>query len=293
MKHLQELRVVVASPRDVQSERNSLVDVAAELNRGIAKDRAIHIEISRWEIDAAPGFHLEGPQGIIDSVLRIEDCDLLVGIFWKRFGTPTADAKSGTEHEFRKAYEAWKRDKRPQIMMYFNEKPYSPKTREEIEQWGQVLGFKSKFPKEGLSWSYNGKNEFEKLVRQHITQFIRHIPIEALRLVPNDPGWLATQQQAQSQLTQQAPVALPSQKKTPTTDQEPSLLPLKTYIPWIDEDYELKRFEEALAACDQAIRLDPNSALAYNNKGFALERLGRKEDAQQAFKRARQLGYHG
>jgi tetratricopeptide (TPR) repeat protein len=36
---------------------------------------------------------------------------------------------------------------------------------------------------------------------------------EALRLVPNDPGWLATQQQAQSQLAQKAPVALPSQKK--------------------------------------------------------------------------------
>jgi tetratricopeptide (TPR) repeat protein len=144
---------------------------------------------------------------------------------------------------------------------------------------------------------------------------------EALRLVPNDPGWLATQQQAQSQLTQQAPAALPSQKKKPTTDQDPSLLPLKTIIPWIDEDYELKRSEEDLVACDQAIQLDPNSALAYNNKGNALnnlkrykeaiaaydqairldpnnaiayfnkgnalERLGRKKDAQKAFKRAR------
>jgi site-specific recombinase XerC len=177
MKHLQILRVVVASPSDVQSERNSLEEVAAELNRGVAKNRALHIEISRWETDAAPGFHVEGPQGLIDSVLRIEDCDLLVGIFWKRFGTPTVDAKSGTEHEFRKAYEAWKRDNRPQIMMYFNEKPYSPKTRAETDQWGQVLDFKSEFPQEGLWWPYYGKTKFEKLVRHHITQFILQIPI--------------------------------------------------------------------------------------------------------------------
>src|SRR5437016_10654475 len=107
MKQLQILRVVVASPRDVQPERNILEEVAEELNRGIAKDRSLHIEVSRWETDAFPGFHVEGPQGWIDSVLQIEDCDLLIGIFWRRFGTPIADAKSGTEHEFRKAYEAW------------------------------------------------------------------------------------------------------------------------------------------------------------------------------------------
>jgi tetratricopeptide (TPR) repeat protein len=55
----------------------------------------------------------------------------------------------------------------------------------------------------------------------------------------------------------------------------------------------LRRYEEALAACDQAIRLDPNNAYAYSGKGYALERLGRKKDAQQAFERARQLGYNG
>jgi tetratricopeptide (TPR) repeat protein len=55
----------------------------------------------------------------------------------------------------------------------------------------------------------------------------------------------------------------------------------------------IKRYEEALAAYDQAIRLDPNFAIAYSGKGYALEHLGRKKDAQQAFERARQLGYNG
>ena len=70
--------------------------VAAELNRTVAADRKIRIEIVRWETDAYPGFHVEGPQGICDKVLQIEDCDMLVGIFWTRFGKPMANSMTGT-----------------------------------------------------------------------------------------------------------------------------------------------------------------------------------------------------
>jgi tetratricopeptide (TPR) repeat protein len=55
----------------------------------------------------------------------------------------------------------------------------------------------------------------------------------------------------------------------------------------------LKRYEEALAAFEQAIRLDSDLGYVYHNKGLALERLGRKKDAQQAYERAKQLGYNG
>src|SRR6266542_3867643 len=74
-----------------------------------------------------------------ESLLGIEDCDVLIGIFWKRFGTPVPDAGSGTEHEFRKAYEAWQRQQRPAIMMYFNQKPWTPSTTEETTEWGLRL----------------------------------------------------------------------------------------------------------------------------------------------------------
>jgi len=42
---------------------------------------------------------------------------------------------------------------------------------------------------------------------------------------------------------------------------------------------------------EEAIRLRPNDATAYNAKGLALEALGKKQEAQQAHERARQLGY--
>ena len=55
----------------------------------------------------------------------------------------------------------------------------------------------------------------------------------------------------------------------------------------------LKRYQEALAAYEQAIHLDPNYAYAYNGKGLALEALGKIQQAQQAYPRARHLGYSG
>jgi serine/threonine protein kinase len=52
----------------------------------------------------------------------------------------------------------------------------------------------------------------------------------------------------------------------------------KTKEQWLDEGdalFELKRYGEALTAYDQAIRLDPNLAMAYNNKGNVLDGLER------------------
>ena len=40
------------------------------------------------ETDSAPGFHPEGPQGKIDADLGIANCDILVAIFWTKFGSP-------------------------------------------------------------------------------------------------------------------------------------------------------------------------------------------------------------
>jgi HEAT repeat protein len=173
MEQKRIMRIVVASPGDVQAERDTVPAVIDELNRGMAAERDLRLELYRWEADAYPGFHPAGPQGLIDPILRIEDCDILIGIFWKRFGTPTTDAQSGTEHEILCAFEAWRRNHRPHIMVYFNQQEYELKSNEETDQREQVLNFKRRFPKEGLWWEYKGETQFERLVRNHLTQFIR------------------------------------------------------------------------------------------------------------------------
>ncbi len=70
---------------------------------------------------------------------------------------------------------------------------------------------------------------------------------------------------------------------------------LKTKQEWLEEGnalHKLKRYEEALAAYEQVIPLDPKNANAYHNKGLVLDKLGRSKEAQQCYKKARQLGYN-
>src|SRR6266487_2704019 len=49
---------------------------------------------------------------------------------------------------------------------------------------------------------------------------------------------------------------------------------------------KLERYEEALPALDQAIHLDPNDALAFREKGYALSELKRYKEALEALDQA-------
>ncbi len=175
MQKVNALRIVMASPGDVKAERDLVTYVAEELNAGIARDKGLRLDVWRWETDVSPGFHPEGPQGLVDPVLKIEESDVFIGIFWTRFGTPTKDANSGTEHEFRKAFAAWQKQGHPRIMFYFNTKPSAPKEKAEMQQWLKVIEFRQGFPFEGLYATYESDLEFERKVRKDLTSVIQNL----------------------------------------------------------------------------------------------------------------------
>lgn len=165
-------RIVVASPGDVQAERNSLQGVLDELNEGVAGLLGYELKLWRWETDAYPGFHAKGAQGQIDEIMQIEEADIVIGIFWERLGTPVADAQSGTEHELRKAIEAWRKQSRPHVMLYFN------KQAVKNADAGQLLAlqhFKGSFQSEGLRWDYPSKGEFPNVVRRHLSRLLQRL----------------------------------------------------------------------------------------------------------------------
>jgi hypothetical protein len=174
MPQVNQLRVVVASPSDVSAERKSVETVADELQKTTAKFLGLDLVVTRWETDSYPGFHAEGPQGLLDPILKIADADIVVGIFWKRLGTPTNSGETGTEHEINTAIDTWKKKQSPHIMLYFSKQPYALKSKEEAEQWGAVLDFKKKLEDagEGLFSDYNDPSHFEKILRQHLTIYV-------------------------------------------------------------------------------------------------------------------------
>jgi hypothetical protein len=73
---------VVASPNDVHAEREIVSAVAEELNKSFSVDRGLRLEVVRWETDTHPGLHPDGPQGLIDPILGINNGNVLIGVFW-------------------------------------------------------------------------------------------------------------------------------------------------------------------------------------------------------------------
>ena len=132
--------MVVASPSDMGRERSALPAIVADLN-AVAAAQNLALRLLSWETDAHPGFHPKGPQGVIDEALKIEDCDAIIGLFWKRFGSPVNDAETGTEHELNIAHGAWQKGGRPRIMLYFNHEPISANSPDELDQRKRVLEF--------------------------------------------------------------------------------------------------------------------------------------------------------
>ena len=169
-ENVTKLRVFVASPGDVLVERKKLAEVIDELNHGIAGAKGIMLQLIGWETDAWPGVAVD-PQAVINQ--QIEGYDIFIGIMWKRFGTPTKRAGSGTAEEFEQAYHLWETCGTPRIMLYFSKTNFYPSSLDEAIQVGKVLEFKKKAMDKGvLYWEYNSPKEFEKFVRMHLLKEI-------------------------------------------------------------------------------------------------------------------------
>jgi hypothetical protein len=80
------------------------------------------------------------PQGVVNR--QVGQFDVFIGIMWKRFGTPTGRAESGTDEEFNVALKSWKTTRTPRIMFYFSQAPYTLRSIEEAEQLRKVLQFR-------------------------------------------------------------------------------------------------------------------------------------------------------
>ena len=165
------IRIFASSPADVTKERDALGVAVQDLNttlRALVPDKGITLELVRWETHTHPDFGA-GPQGVVDDQLGL-DYDVFVGMMWKRFGTPTHEAGSGTEQEFRAAYKGWEERRRPShILFYFSEAPISTKlTAAEATQLGEVIDFRTELERKGLVGSYRSRQKFGDLVRRDL-----------------------------------------------------------------------------------------------------------------------------
>jgi tetratricopeptide (TPR) repeat protein len=171
-----QIRVFAASPGDVNDERERLARVVEGLDRTLGQAEGLALKLVRWETHAWPGFG-EDAQDVINR--EIDPYDVFVGVMWKRLGTPTMRADSGTVEEFERAYALWQQCSRPALMFYFSRAPFFPDP-EDLAQFEAVSRFKDVLrDKGGLYWEYESPDEFEASVREHLYQQVHRLAVMA------------------------------------------------------------------------------------------------------------------
>lgn len=151
--------VMIASPGDVSTERAIVRELLAEWN--IVNSRKTHRVLlpAGWETHAVPEMG-DRPQAIINKQV-LNNCDLLIGVFWTRIGTPTGEYASGSVEEIEEHIKAGK-----PTMLYFSSTPVVPDSID-AEQYAKLQEFKRSCQGRGLYESYADLNDFRaKIYRQ-------------------------------------------------------------------------------------------------------------------------------
>lgn len=175
-KTITRYKIFLASPSDLEEDRVSIDDVISELNLTFGKLNDISLELVKWETHSAPAISIQNQQKIISNDLG-QDYDLFIGLLWKKFGTPTDEADSGTEEEFLNAHKRFVDSPNSlQILFYFKTSPI-PFSEINPEQIKKIQDFKSDLEnyKNLLYWEYQDTEQLNKFLRIHIPLRIQEL----------------------------------------------------------------------------------------------------------------------
>ncbi|EAR28495.1 hypothetical protein [Pseudoalteromonas tunicata] len=124
------------------------------------------------------------PQELINKRIQ-KNCDLLIGVFWTRLGTPTGKSSSGTVEEIEEHVAAGK-----PAMIYFSSKPVAPQSVD-AEQFAKVQEIKQKWMPQGLIETYDNLEEFQKKLSKQLqlclakNEYLRGlVPVTKVEVIP-------------------------------------------------------------------------------------------------------------
>ncbi len=162
------LKIFIASPGDVKLEREKAREEIFTL-RSLAHNHGFDLEAVSWETHAAPG--MGRSQTLINPL--VVECDLFIGILWRKFGSSTGEAESGTLEEFQLARERFSKERAPEIMLYFRE-VHPDFLSDPGAQLQKVLDFKKQIEDGYLALykDYRDPEHFASLLRQHVTDWV-------------------------------------------------------------------------------------------------------------------------
>ncbi|QOT12938.1 DUF4062 domain-containing protein [Paenibacillus sp. JNUCC32] len=153
------LRVFIASPSDVSAERNEITNAIFEWNHSFAETLNVVLLPARWERDVVPAYRGSDPQQIINEQITSK-CDIVIGVFWSKLGTPTEGFVSGTLEEIDLFIKSGK-----EVLVYFVDKPV-PRSGINYDELRRVDEYKAEYQQKGIYAKYDSLSIKEHLYKK-------------------------------------------------------------------------------------------------------------------------------
>jgi hypothetical protein len=284
------VRIFISSPGDLFDERIRLRDAINDMRNSNEFGSKYNLIPLLYE-DTTPALVGLPPNTIIrDFMVSPEEADILVCIFWSRFGSnprtvnPATNRPygSGTEEEFLTAYMAFRANgRKPQIMLYRCVRDPSTAPNYDPKQYEQVVAFFARFESggdlDGLVRSFTDSNLFVSMFRTDLARVIR-----------------ATFQPVTAPTVKTSPSTVPSHKVSPQPEDtltiQFSILAdsLRTWEAQVTD--ELLEKANALYSSTYRVRAEPNivdketaklSTLLADPTSFIVVLVGAKLFAQE------------
>ncbi|WP_312041332.1 hypothetical protein [Pantoea eucalypti] len=166
------LNVLIASPSDVPEEREAITESLYEWNALNSQETGFVLLPVKWESHSAPTMG-DRPQGIINNQV-VRNCDMLIGAFWTRLGSPTGVEESGTVEEIK-----WFLKQQKPVMLYYSKKQVDLDLID-TQQLEKLKDFKKSIRDKGIQEQYNTADELKMKLSRQLTIVLREVSVNTV-----------------------------------------------------------------------------------------------------------------
>ncbi|MGD0672315.1 MAG: hypothetical protein ABSB13_09570 [Candidatus Binatus sp.] len=170
---VQLFRILLASPSDVVEEQALVAGAINDWNVQHGDSAEARVELMNWRTHAHPEAGKRA-QALINRQFA-DRADIVLAIFWRRLGSPTGKAPSGTVEEIERAQRRGKK-----VMLYFSQRQAIEKEPLDSREQARMERFRRRLGRNALYGTYGSEREFEIAVRKDLALVMREV-VEATR----------------------------------------------------------------------------------------------------------------
>ncbi|HUY28339.1 MAG TPA: hypothetical protein VMV27_13050 [Candidatus Binataceae bacterium] len=165
---IQLFRILLAAPSDIMEEHTLLAGAINDWNVQHGDAVRARVELMNWRTHAHPDAGRR-PQALLNRQFA-DRADIVIAIFWRRLGSPTGKAESGTVEEIERARRRGKK-----VMVYFSQRLGPERRRPDSRENARMEQFRQQLGKNALYGTYPGLKEFEATVRKDLAFVMREV----------------------------------------------------------------------------------------------------------------------